>query len=165
MIHIIKVNQLSSKFSIDNVEFNIDIIKKYMKDNSSNTLYLLKNPYEYRFYINNDNLNGLINDETYGMINLDDKQIKNIKINDDNQDKNKYYNIYKHLMALTETCQRISIQDEITREDRIDDINKEGKELFQQFNENFRKNEKITEELLKAIETKQKIISKLLELD
>jgi hypothetical protein len=92
IIRVIKIDELPFRLSTDNIEFNIDIIKKYMKDNNSNTLYLLNNPYENRFSINNDNLTGLIKGEIYCMVNLDDKQLQDSKTNQQFQDKNTKHN-------------------------------------------------------------------------
>ncbi len=54
-----------------------------MKDNNWNKLYLLKTAYDSRFCINENNLNGLIKNEIYCMVNLQGKNLRNTKTSDD----------------------------------------------------------------------------------
>ncbi len=71
MIYVLMIDNICSTPSITNMEANMMIIKQFMIDNGLNTIYLLKNPYKFKYNINDTVYPDLIENEIYYMINLD----------------------------------------------------------------------------------------------
>ena len=70
MICVVKINHFST--STHPLEFNVDVIKTFMEQNSANLLFLLKSPYEFKFSV--DRLDKLIDNELYGILQVQNEQ-------------------------------------------------------------------------------------------